>query len=167
MKHYFLLISVLAISSGCDVSQSFEQDNKSLVRTAQAHVGLNERTDRQELKSLLGIDPVYYEWCAAFVNAILELENIPSNKDHKYPLTARAFLDWGDAIQPQDIRKGDLVIFPRGSQGWQGHVGFYITTETIRGKDYYLILGGNQSNQVKYDLYPANYALGIRRYPRS
>ena len=125
--------------------------------------GLHERTNRQELKELVGVDPVRTEWCAAFVNAILELENIPSNKDHKYPLTARAFLDWGNPINPQDIQRGDIVVFPRGNQGWQGHVGFYIGRHES-GK--WIILGGNQSNSVRYDLYDPKRALGIRRSER-
>ena len=40
------------------------------------------------------------EWCAAFVNAILELEGIPNNNHHKFPLLARSFLEWGQE-QPE------------------------------------------------------------------
>ena len=127
-------------------------------------IGLEERRDRQEIKSFVGVDPVRTEWCAAFVNAVLEESNIPSNKDHKYPLTARAFLDWGETISKENIYPGDIVIFPRGDQGWQGHVGFYIGTETVNGIDFYRILGGNQNNKVSIELYPVKSALGIRRY---
>ena len=100
------------------------------------------------------------EWCAAFVNAVLELEGIPNNDNHKYPLTARAFLDWGSSVNPQDIQRGDIVIFPRGNSSWKGHVGFYIGRHAS-GK--WVILGGNQSNSVRYDLYDPKKALGIRR----
>jgi uncharacterized protein (TIGR02594 family) len=129
--------------------------------SAVEYLGLHERNDRTKLRELVGVDPVRTEWCAAFVNAILELEGIPSNKDHKYPLTARAFLDWGSPINPQDIQRGDLVIFPRGRQGWQGHVGFYIGRHSSGN---WIILGGNQSNQVRYELYDPKQALGIRRW---
>lgn len=122
---------------------------------------MHERQDRKELSELVGVDPVRTEWCAAFVNAVLELDGIPSNNDHKYPLTARAFLDWGSPINPQDIQKGDLVIFPRGTQGWQGHVGFYIGRAD---NGSWIILGGNQDNQVRYDYYDPKRALGIRRW---
>ena len=122
---------------------------------------MNEYQNRQQIIELTGVDPVRTEWCAAFVNAILELEGIPTNNDHKYPLTARAFLDWGSPIEVEDIQKGDLVIFPRGNAGWQGHVGFYYGT-TEDGK--WIILGGNQSNSVRYDLYNPRNALGIRRW---
>lgn len=128
--------------------------------------GMHERTDRAELKELLDVDPVRTEWCAAFVNAVLEESDIESNNaDHKYPLLAKSFLDWGQDISKQDIQPGDLVIFPRGNQGWQGHVGFYLKTQEIDGVEYYYILGGNQSNKVSIVLYRAGKALGIRRRP--
>ena len=124
---------------------------------------MHEHQNRSELKELVGVDPVRTEWCAAFVNAILELEGIPNNDEHKYPLTARAFLDWGNPINLQDIKPGDIVVFPRGNQGWQGHVGFYVTTVDTNKGQRWVILGGNQSNSVRYDLYDPKRALGIRR----
>ena len=130
---------------------------------AEEYLGLHERQNRQQLTELLDIDPVRTEWCAAFVNAILELEGIPNNDEHKYPLTARAFLDWGNSINPQDIMPGDIVVFPRGNQSWQGHVGFYITTVDTNKGQRWVILGGNQANSVRYDLYDPKRALGIRR----
>ena len=125
------------------------------------YLGFTERTHRAELRELTGVDPVRTEWCAAFVNAVLEESNIPSNNDHAYPLTARAFLDWGISVETP--RPGDLVVFPRGNQGWQGHVGFYIRSTDIDGQEHYYILGGNQNNKVSIEIYPARRALGIRR----
>ena len=143
--------------AGCSVQSTSSNPSE----TASEFIGLNEYQNRQQIKDLVGVDPVRIEWCAAFVNAILELEGIPSNNDHKYPLTARAFLDWGSPINPQDIQQGDLVIFPRGNQGWQGHVGFYVGRHASGN---WVILGGNQNNSVRYDLYSPKKALGIRRY---
>jgi len=127
--------------------------------------GMHEHTDRAELKELLDVDPVRTEWCAAFVNAVLEESGIPSNNDHKYPLTARAFLDWGTKVS--EPKAGDIVVFPRGNQGWQGHVGFYLRTIEVNGTEYYYILGGNQSNKVSIELYRASGALGIRSHSES
>jgi len=123
---------------------------------------LHERQNRAELRELVGVDPVRTEWCAAFVNAVLELEGIPGSESvSDVPLMARSFLEWGSPINPQDIERGDIVVFPRGNQGWQGHVGFYVG----RAKNgSWIILGGNQANQVRYDLYDPKRALGIRRY---
>jgi uncharacterized protein (TIGR02594 family) len=125
------------------------------------YLDYTEKENRSELKELTGVDPVRVEWCAAFANAILEKSEIPSNKDHKYALTARSFLDWGEAVEEPEM--GNIVVFPRGNQGWQGHVGFYVKEQMIDGVLYYYILGGNQNNSVRVDLYRADKALGIRR----
>jgi uncharacterized protein (TIGR02594 family) len=138
---------------------SLGRDNPAFL--AANYLGYTEYTHRAELRELTGVDPVRTEWCAAFVNAVLEESNIKSNNDHKYPLTARAFLDWGVGVDSPV--PGDLVVFPRGNQGWQGHVGFYIRSVEVNGIEYYYILGGNQSNKVSIEMYPARKALGIRR----
>lgn len=133
--------------------------------TAMQYLGLQERQDRREIQELTGVDPVRTEWCAAFVNAVLEKDGIPSLNDieYPYPLTARGFLSWGLPVAKNDIQRGDIVVFPRGTQGWQGHVGFYIQT-TADG--YWLILGGNQDKSVKYSLYNPRRAISVRRWPQ-
>jgi len=138
-----------------------EQNNPTI--QAIQYVGYTERSNRQELRELTGVDPVRTEWCAAFVNAVLEETGIESNKGHAYPLTARAFLDWGKKVSKEEIEPGDIVVFPRGNNSWQGHVGFYLKTLKINGLDYYMILGGNQNNKVSIVPYRASRALGIRR----
>lgn len=126
------------------------------------YVGLTEKSNRQELKEYTGVDPVRTEWCAAFVNAVLNETGIDGSESvSKYPLTARSFLHWGTKVT--DPEPGDIVVFPRGNSSWQGHVGFYLKTQKINGVDYYLILGGNQDNKVSIVPYRASRALGIRR----
>lgn len=134
--------------------------------TAQEYIGLEERQDRRELRELLDVDPVRTEWCAAFVNSVLELEAIPNLNDQTKhpPLMARSFLYWGSSVQREEIQRGDVVIFPRGTQGWQGHVGFYVETQVYKGKEVWIILGGNQDNKVRYDRYNPYRSIGIRRY---
>ena len=136
------------------------------VVTAQPYIGLQERQDRKEIRELVGVDPVRTEWCAAFVNAILEKDGIPNlNNQSRYPpLMARSFLYWGERVERADIQRGDVVIFPRGTQGWQGHVGFYVETQVHNRKEYWVILRGNQQNEVRYDLFNPRRALGIRRW---
>ena len=144
---------------GCQTT--VEEDS---VITAQPYVGLSERQDRKLIKEFVGVDPVRTEWCAAFVNAVLEVDGIPGSESvSDVPLMARSFLYWGDKVERHDIKRGDVVVFPRGNQGWQGHVGFYVETQIHNGKEYWVILGGNQDNQVRYDLYNPNRAISIRR----
>ena len=141
----------------------FASENITSVDLAQEYIGLEERANRRELHQLTGVDPVRTEWCAAFVNAVLELDGIPNlNNQTKYPpLMARSFLYWGEKVDPEFIQRGDVVIFPRGNSGWKGHVGFFV--EEHNGK--WVILGGNQNNEVRYDFYNPQRALGVRRYP--
>tara|TARA_B100000902_G_C27239299_1_gene879132 strand:- start:76 stop:333 length:258 start_codon:yes stop_codon:yes gene_type:complete len=80
---------------------------------------------------------------------------------HPYPLIARSFLVYGKEVDPADIIQGDIVIFPRGSNAWEGHVGFYYGT-VQDGR--WIILGGNQNNKVQFDLYDPRRALGVRRH---
>ena len=159
--------SILFVGAIACISACTPVANNPVV-TAQEYIGLSERQDRAELRELTGVDPIRTEWCAAFVNAVLEIDGIPgSDTVSANPLMARSFLTWGNRVEKSDITRGDIVVFPRGNQGWQGHVGFYVETRIKNGREYWVILGGNQSNQVRYDLYPANRALGIRRWPEA
>ena len=155
-------IAIFLILSSCTVPLSYSA-NLQPVESARGMIGLHENSHRQELKAFMGVDPVYYEWCAAFVNAVLNLHDIPGSESvSDYPLVARSFLKWGKPVK--EPQKGDLVVFPRGNQGWQGHVGFYMATVQIEGVDHYIILGGNQDDTVSYEYFRASTAIGIRRY---
>lgn len=160
---YLALIFIVAIT-GCSnaVGRTSVSEYPHLLSAA-GMIGLDERTNRSELKRFTGVDPVRIEWCAAFVNAILNLHDIPGSESvSDYPLTARSFLKWGTNVDVP--KKGDIVVFPRGNSSWQGHVGFYVETRTISEIDYYVILGGNQDNKVSFELYPAYKAIAIRRH---
>ena len=157
------IILVMAVTGFAACNTTLGQDS---VVTAQPYVGLQERQNRAEIRELTGVDPVRTEWCAAFVNAVLEIDGIPgSSSVSDNPLMARSFLTWGERVARSDIQRGDVVVFPRGDAGWQGHVGFYVETQILDGVEYWVILGGNQRNQVRYDFYRPNRALGVRRYP--
>jgi uncharacterized protein (TIGR02594 family) len=159
-------ILYIAVVASCLGACTIAQEDNSVV-TAQPYIGLQERTHRTELRELLDVDPVRTEWCAAFVNSVLEIDGIPNlNDQSKYPpLMARSFLYWGERVAREDIQRGDVVIFPRGNAGWQGHVGFYVDSQMHNGREYWIILGGNQSNEVRYDFYSPSRAIDVRRYP--
>lgn len=126
--------------------------------------GLDEHSARVQINNLTGVDPAHTEWCAAFVNSILNLHNIQGSESvNKNPLLARSFLDWG--IPVSEPRYGDIVVFEREGSSWKGHVGFYIESTVVDGVPSYVVLGGNQDNRIGYDTYPTSRLLGIRRLP--
>lgn len=131
------------------------------ILVATQYIGYSEKNNRSELKELIGVDPRRVEWCAAFVNAILRDSGLKDNSDHPEHLSARSFLEWGYPVSRP--KSGDLVVFPRGREAWQGHVGFYLTSDTVNGVEYYWILGGNQGDEVSIERFKAHTALGIRR----
>ena len=158
-----IILSVWAVSA-CTININHYAADPA-VSIASAWVGLHQSYDRSLLREFLGVDPVRTEWCAAFVNSVLAAAGIPgSDSVHRYPLLAKSFLKWGEGVDRADIQIGDVVVFPRGSAGWQGHVGFYVETVWEADVEYWAILGGNQQNSVGIDLYPADRAIGIRRW---
>jgi len=133
------------------------------ILTAQPYLGYSETQHRAALQEFTGVDPVRTEWCAAFVNAILELDGIPGSESvSEHPLMARSFLLWGEAVEGAHIQRGDVVVFPRGNSSWQGHVGFFVAPYPRTGE--WIILGGNQDNTVSYQLFDPDRAIGIRRH---
>ena len=120
-------------------------------------IGLHERNDRDELTQILGIDPVETSWCAAYVNHILEAKGFEGTGS----LAAKSYLSWGEKVTEPQL--GDIVVFDRDPEPWMGHVGFYVDTVIKDDVEYYLILGGNQDNQVSIHEYRADRVVGIRR----
>jgi len=139
-------------------------EHPTKISIASKYIGFHQKTHRRELQEFMDIDPESINWCAAFINAVLKEMDIPgSDTVSEWPLTARSFLRWGIRVREPSI--GDIVIFPRGKESWQGHVGFYYGTEYRNGRKFYQILGGNQGNAVTIELFPARSAISIRRWP--
>lgn len=166
MRHLILALFL----SACAI---IENDNiqESPIDIASSMIGMHESYDRTALNEFMGIDPTITEWCAAFVNAVLREAGVPGSETvHSKPLLARSFLHWGERIDRSEVTRGDVVIFPRGSEGWQGHVGFFYDSYVEDDIEYWLILGGNQGNSISISPYPRSRVIGVRRYethPRS
>lgn len=144
-------------AKGADVSFS----GKNPYEIASSLIGKGEVPDRSTLMEFFknggqNLDPATTAWCAAFVNSSLGAAGMQGTGK----LNARSFLDWGTPVDtPQ---KGDIAVFSRGNNpnGWQGHVGFFDSTNpdgTIN------VLGGNQGNGVSIAPYSADRLLGYRR----
>ena len=92
-------------------------------------------------------------WCASFANWVLKQAGIAGTNS----AAARSFMQWGKEIsEPQ---YGCIVVLKRGTQSWQGHVGFYVGEED---DGTLWILGGNQSNQVSVSKYQKSQVIGYR-----
>jgi uncharacterized protein (TIGR02594 family) len=157
-------IKLKEISLAARKVEPVEADHKSAIAIASRYMGFHERKQRRELREFMGVDPARIDWCAAFVKSVLAELGIPgSDTVSEWPLTARSFLHWGRRVGHPEV--GDIVIFPRGTESWQGHVGFYYGSEYRNGVKFYQILGGNQSNSVTVLLFPARSAISVRRAP--
>lgn len=96
-------------------------------------------------------------WCSGFVNAIAKLAGCQRTNS----LAARSWLNVGKRLDSiNDARVGyDVVILKRGTQPWQGHVGFYHAHDSTT----VAVLGGNQSDTVCVQRFPLGDVLAVRR----
>ena len=102
----------------------------------------------------LATDDSKVPWCGLFMREIAErvCAEIPDG-----PALARNWLNVGERVD--NPIPGDIVVFSRGSSGWQGHVGIYCNdnNKTVH------VLGGNQKNAVNIAEYRRDRVLGFRR----
>ena len=154
-----ILIGSLAGCSYLDAEPN--HDHLEYITKASKYIGYSETEQRAELRKFLKVDPVYTEWCAAYVNAVLRESDIPGSETvSENPFMARSFTNLGYQVNTPDY--GDIVVLKRG-QPWEGHVGFYIDLKIIGGDVYYRILGGNQDNEVSIKLFRAADVVAVRR----
>jgi uncharacterized protein (TIGR02594 family) len=92
-------------------------------------------------------------WCSAFVNWCIERAGFKGTKS----AAAKSWLKWGQALD--EPRQGCIIVFDRGTQPWQGHVGFYAGEH---GTEHVYVLGGNQRNQVNISSYRKRKIVGYR-----
>ena len=100
-------------------------------------------------------EPLHDEtaWCSAFVNGVLEESGVAGTGK----ANARSWLQWG---KPIDVpRFGCVTVLWRTRKdSANGHVAFFVADF---GSSI-LLLGGNQKNAVRFDLYPKLRLLGHR-----
>jgi len=102
------------------------------------------------LPSNLWIDST--AWCAVFVNAALMLNNIKGLRS----ADAEAWKKFGTEADPPQL--GDIVVFEWDSG--QHHVAFFLRD---LGNGEIQVIGGNQSDAVTIEDYPADNVLAYRR----
>jgi uncharacterized protein (TIGR02594 family) len=132
------------------------------IDVALKYLNKQEIRDRKVLMALfktnkINCDPASTPWCSAMVNAC---EREAGNKGTGN-LMARSFLKYGKEIDGEDAKKGDIIVFSRGSNGYSGHVTYFV--EWDDDNNTVICLGGNQSDMVCYAHYTQDKILGIRR----
>lgn len=114
--------------------------------------GFNPRIIEYHAKTTLKATEDEIPWCSAFVNWCMSKANIKGTGS----AAARSWLKWGRGIVAPVV--GCICVFKRGNSDWQGHVGFYAGESDSQ----IIVLGGNQSDQVKYSFYKKDDLLGFR-----
>lgn len=97
-------------------------------------------------------------WCSSFVNWVMA----QAGHTGTHNASARSWASWGQEVQPNAARKGDVVVLHRRGGDFNAcHVGFLADG----GAGHLKLLGGNQSNQVKVSAFPASKweVLAVRR----
>ena len=118
-----------------------EAKGDSVYNTARNYIGMHERYNRTQLKTVTKVDPARTPWCAAFVNGILKQAGLRGTGSNM----AKSFAKYG--IATTSPRKGDIVLIKTSSRRGRsnGHVGIFDKFVGTR----VAVLGGNQSNMVK------------------
>jgi uncharacterized protein (TIGR02594 family) len=98
-------------------------------------------------------------WCSCFINWCVEQAQI-NGTDSAW---AKSWGNWRKAVAPKDAQIGDIAVFDRSSATSSGgHVAIFITADPATGE--ILVLGGNQSDSVRYAWYPADATKGGTHY---
>ena len=98
-------------------------------------------------------------WCSCFMNWCVEQVQI-NGTDSAW---AKSWGNWREAVAPSAAKTGDIAVFDRSSAtSGGGHVGIFIDADPATGE--VLVLGGNQSDSVRYAWYPADATRNGTRY---
>jgi uncharacterized protein (TIGR02594 family) len=131
------------------------QSGQALLRTANRYDGYNEnnRNQRAVLMEMfrqagITIDPAKLAWCAAFINAVLAANGLPTAKGSGGGATTRAadFKSYGTGVGLADARPGDIVVLRPQARGTSGHVGLFSGFDE---KGDVRLTAGNQSGSKK------------------
>ncbi len=120
-------------------------------------VGKGSNLEIMKWAKAVGLDKIYGDddiaWCGLFIAYLVHL----SGRDPvKAPLWARNWAKWGEPVDPDEAKLGDILVFVRSGGG---HVGIYIAED----KETFYVLGGNQGNSVSITRIAKNRLLAVRR----
>lgn len=115
--------------------------------------GMHERSNRAQLKKILGIDPARIPWCGA---AVAWAVKKAGRKPPAAPLRAISWRSYGKSVTISSARRGDVFVV----RNRRGH---HVSIVTKKSAGKICGIGGNQSNQVKESCYGARSVVAVRR----
>jgi uncharacterized protein (TIGR02594 family) len=83
-------------------------------------------------------------WCSTSMCSACKEAGLPFPPVNVNPM-ARSWLTMGVSVSPEDAQPGDIMVEPRGTQGWQGHVSMIRHVKREGGKIMVRNIGGNQT----------------------
>ena len=98
-------------------------------------------------------------WCSCFMNWCVEQCNAVGTDS----AWAKSWGNWRTSVPIASAQTGDIAVFDRSSaKGSGGHVAVFITLDA--DQQNVLVLGGNQSDAVRYAWYPVDGVQHDTRY---
>jgi uncharacterized protein (TIGR02594 family) len=151
MRKFMIAITVLTVSAIGPFSLTNAE--AGVYRIAKSYIGLHEKKHTKRLSKSLGINPRRTPWCGAFVGTVVKRagKKVPNGY-----MRAASWKGVGKSVKLKHAKAGDVVVV-RTKHGH--HVGIYHGQK----KGRVLLLGGNQSNQVKVSGYRIGSIQAIRR----
>ncbi|WP_312405224.1 phage tail length tape measure family protein [Rhizobium sp.] len=115
-------------------------------------LGKSETANRGQINSFLkaggvDLDAAQQAWCAGFVNSSLAQIGVKGSGSN----VANSFQNWGSAIDPSKVLRGDVLLQDRGlgAGATGGHVGFATGASRMTDGQLQLqMLSGNSGNAV-------------------
>lgn len=126
-------------------SRSATTPTGRLVQVAEKFEGMTENANKKELEAFFKTNlgsgfGISEAWCATFVNSVLSANGYKKSKSVK---SAKSFLTYGEAVNLNDAKPGDIAVFNRGTDKNKGHVGFVVSLDG----NMITIIGGNQGTK--------------------
>ena len=120
------------------ISMAAPANSADLVSVMSRYEGLHERSNRNTLRKMLGVNPVSTPWCGAFMTfAVKKIGRKPPAGSFK----ASSWSRYGKAVKRSQARRGDVAVV-RG--------GRHVIAVTGRKGAKLCGWSGNASNMIKH-----------------
>lgn len=137
----------------------------NVAQTAARYEGFTRARNATDIRQFfrqngVNLDPATAAWCAAFVNSALQSNGIRGSGS----MVANSFQRWGQGVEANQVRAGDVVLQTRGRGADQvgGHVG--IATGRVRDGQVEMTAGNTgRGSAVRTYWVPMDRNLMVRR----